>query len=289
MIVSTGLMALVILGCENTNEPGNGENPDVTGRVTDNTDCKQFESAYGDLAVGDTVSCIEYTYNASEQKLILKHINTGFNCCPESLYCSVSTVGDTIIIEEFELSSLCDCNCLFDMDIEITGIRPQSYYLKVIEPYALDEEKLYFEINLVEDREGSYCVPREHYPWAILQYNNNSAVCEQEIIPDSELYHNGPDDEFEFISAEIVNNCLLTTVEYSGGCGGAVFELYDAEQLLESYPPQKRIRLSLQDDDPCEALVREDLSFDLSPINEVGYNTIILNLQGWSDKLTYEY
>jgi hypothetical protein len=99
--------------------------------------------------------------------LTVKHINAGFNCCPDSLYCKVDLEGDTILIQELENSTLCHCNCLYDLVIEIKGIDLKKYHVKFIEPYVADQNKLLFEIDLTEDSTGSYCVTRQQYPWGI--------------------------------------------------------------------------------------------------------------------------
>jgi hypothetical protein len=55
--------------------------------------------------------------------------------------------------------------CLFDLDIELTGIVQNKYLLKFIEPYAIGQEQLIFEMDLTTDVEGEYCVIRKGYPW----------------------------------------------------------------------------------------------------------------------------
>ena len=138
---------------------------DISGKLINNTDCKTFKSASIDSEVSDTLSCIFYSFEPAVNKLTLKHVNSGFNCCPESLYCTVSVNNDTIIIQEFEKEALCDCNCLYDLDIELNGVEPKIYYIKIIEPYAIGREELNFELDLGHSNEGSFCVTRKGYPW----------------------------------------------------------------------------------------------------------------------------
>jgi hypothetical protein len=142
-------------------------NNNISGKLIHNTDCKTFKSAKIDSALSGTLSCIIYSFDASTNKLILKHMNAGFNCCPEELYCTISVNNDTIIIQELEKKALCNCNCLYDLDIELNGVESKNYYIKIMEPYAIDEEKLSFGLDLEHSNEGSYCVTRKHYPWGI--------------------------------------------------------------------------------------------------------------------------
>lgn len=142
----------------------------INGKVLNQGDCKDFKIMRSTLEVADTLSCIVYNFLPSESKLLLTHQNTGFNCCPGELTCTISQNNDTIFIQEFEELAACDCNCLFDIHIEISGIETKVYYLKFIEPYCGDQEKLQFEINLSENTEGVHCVSRYDYPWGIYSF-----------------------------------------------------------------------------------------------------------------------
>ena len=138
----------------------------LSGKLLSYSECKDFtKSTTGSETLADTLSCVRYHYDIETRKLTLKHINTGFNCCPEELYCSFSSNNDTLFISESEKSASCDCNCLFDMNIEIADIDAGKYQVKFIEPYAENLDRLVFEIDLINQPEGSYCVTRKWYPW----------------------------------------------------------------------------------------------------------------------------
>ncbi|MBN2521786.1 MAG: hypothetical protein JXB24_00850 [Bacteroidales bacterium] len=148
-----------------TNYEEDPPSSEISGRLISNTGCKSFESDNVKNNIPGTVSCINYVLDPTTGELLVKHVNAGFNCCPDSLYCIISVDGDTIVIEEFEKDGLCDCLCLFDLDIKLEGVIPKEYYMKVIEPYVEDEEKLYFDLDLSDSLEGTYCVTRVQYPW----------------------------------------------------------------------------------------------------------------------------
>ncbi len=139
---------------------------EISGKVVNDTGCKNLKSEVA-TATPDTLSCVKYSYHSSSGKLKLIHINTGFNCCPESLYCTVFLYSDTIEIREYEKSALCDCNCLYDLDIELSGVLNKKYVLKFIEPYAASHEKIIFNVDLSTYPDGSYCVVRKGYPWGM--------------------------------------------------------------------------------------------------------------------------
>ena len=77
------------------------------------------------------------------------------------------------------------------------------------------------------------------------------------------------EDPFVIQSTELVGNSLSVEVEYGGGCRGHLFALLDLMPgvFAESEPPRPLISLRHDHhDDLCKALVRENRSFDLSPL-----------------------
>lgn len=163
-------IGLIIIGCEK--ESDNKTQLTITGQLIDNSICKnELKSTTQITETPDSLSCVEYSFNAGKNKLLLKHINAGFNCCPDSLSCKVELNGDTIQIQEFEKEAQCHCNCLYDLDIEINGVEVKIYQIKFIEPYVADQDKLNFEIDLNKESNGSYCVTRKLYPWGVISLN----------------------------------------------------------------------------------------------------------------------
>jgi len=152
----------VFAGC---NEENNGGNHEISGKLVQYSGCGGFKSARSAPASRDTLSCVEYNFDKTTGKLTLLHLKTGFNCCPESLMCKISVHKDTIIFEESELKVGCKCNCLFDMEIEVNGVEAKDYWIRFIEPYALDQPKLVFKVSLSKTTTGKFCVARTRYPW----------------------------------------------------------------------------------------------------------------------------
>jgi len=161
------ILLLLIIFVSNSCNEVNTENADISGKLENYSECKNNLKSTEAINVLSNMSCVEYSYNSSAESLKLKHVNAGFNCCPEKLYCSVTTKSDTIIIQEYEKSALCDCNCLYDLDIKITGVTPEKYVIKFIEPYAGHSKKIVFNVDFTAEQEGSFCVVRDNYPWGI--------------------------------------------------------------------------------------------------------------------------
>jgi hypothetical protein len=138
-----------------------------SGKLDKISDCKELKSIAIWEDTADTLSCIEYFYNAENKKLILKHVNAGFNCCPEKIYSDITFADDSIIIIESEKIPACDCNCLYDLEFEFTGISEKVYAVRLLEPYIRDEEEINVSIDLAENDTGSFCVIRKGYPWGL--------------------------------------------------------------------------------------------------------------------------
>lgn len=155
-------LLLIVFGCKNETET---ENLLVfSGKLVSHKGCKVLPSDSTTNLV-DSLSCAEYAFNATTNKLQIKHINAGFNCCPDSIYSNVSISNDTIIIQEFESGPQCYCLCLYDLYFEIDGITAKKYPVKFIEPLIRDQQPLIFEINLSDQPTGKHCVTRHRNPW----------------------------------------------------------------------------------------------------------------------------
>ncbi len=161
------MFVMAVLTISYSCEEGEQTVAGLSGKLTAHTGCKGFKSTASDSVTPDTLSCVEYTFDEADNKLIIKHINAGFNCCPESLYCNIELKNDTIYIHEHETDGLCDCLCLFDLDIEIIGVEAKKYQLVFIEPYASDQPELEFEADLTNNPSGSFCLTRKKYPWGV--------------------------------------------------------------------------------------------------------------------------
>ncbi|MFH1194974.1 MAG: hypothetical protein V1720_04640 [bacterium] len=155
------ILSIVFISQGCSNEEEEKKNPNIS-EVT-SSDCKHFQKVVLD-SITSSDDCIEYSYDGISV-LSIKHLNAGFNCCPEKISADFEISGDTIKILESEKSSLCDCNCLYDLEYTIKNIAPKNYFIKVVEPYATQGEKLEFQADLHHSNIGTYCVERDYYPW----------------------------------------------------------------------------------------------------------------------------
>lgn len=76
-----------------------------------------------------------------------------------------------------------------------------------------------------------------------------------------------PGDWLAEAQVEMAGDRVNMSVRYSGGCAVHDFRLVAWGGWMESYPVQVRAFLSHDDkDDPCDAIVERELSFDLRPL-----------------------
>ena len=138
------------------------------GQLTSATDCKTFNGPAVESLLSSSESCVEYTYDAAQKTLSLKHVNAGFNCCPGKLSAAISLEENIITIVEREREAGCHCNCLFDLTFEITDLKPGAYRIVMVEPYRhADDPALSFLVDLTAEPSGQTCVARVHYPWGL--------------------------------------------------------------------------------------------------------------------------
>jgi len=151
------VMILLLWGCDR-------ETLQPTIRFDDASKCEGPElKSIQDIAT--TQDCIQYDYQ--DNVMTIKHVNAGFNCCPEGFNVCLTVSGDTLIISESENSSLCDCCCLFDLEYTLSDISSGTWWIKVNEPYlhGSDDEPILFTVNLKKNPSGEKCFARNSYPW----------------------------------------------------------------------------------------------------------------------------
>jgi hypothetical protein len=169
MTLALGIVCLAA-GCSQ-DESGEATGPtgtEPTGQLLSYAGCKEFGgSALLPEETPEDKDCVEYTYDG-HGTLLITHVNAGFNCCQDEIVATIEISDDLIRITEAEVpvGGLCDCNCLFDLEYEITDLTAGTFRIEFAEPYVAAElELLEFDVDLSESPAGSHCVTRTHYPW----------------------------------------------------------------------------------------------------------------------------
>jgi hypothetical protein len=119
--------------------------------------------------------------------------------------------------------------------------------------------------------------------------DNINTSCDQSVIISKEKYNTEPNDPLTIISAELNEGCLKINFA-SGGCDGSSWEvkLIDSEIILYSNPPQRNLRLSLKNQELCDAHIEKEITFDVKDL-QVSGNKVLLNITNSGDQILYEY
>ncbi|MDA3844560.1 MAG: hypothetical protein PF588_09360 [Candidatus Kapabacteria bacterium] len=166
-ILIIGIVGISFWSCQTDTT---STNPDLFpgGEVVYFSDCKDGETNEIAKEIDNSHAAIQYHSIAEEHKLEIRHINAGFNCCPDEITADISIEDGVISISEKEAVAGCKCNCLYDIDIDVTDIEKGKYTVKVIEPYLNDVDlEFNFEIDLNENPDGEFVLERSSYPWAV--------------------------------------------------------------------------------------------------------------------------
>ncbi|UCF13133.1 MAG: hypothetical protein JSW06_02470 [Thermoplasmatales archaeon] len=125
--------------------------------------------------------------------------------------------------------------------------------------------------------------------------DNNSY--QTSIILDDDLFQNASRDPYKINNIGLERDILEINVSFSGGCEEHEFSLFEDSSFKESLSVQIEAVLSHNDnDDPCDGIYTEELTFDLSPLKEKwqkayqkNSGTIIIWLEGVEESLSYEF
>jgi hypothetical protein len=115
------------------------------------------------------------------------------------------------------------------------------------------------------------------------------SVCDQITTVDNNRYKNNQSEGFLIRSVQIIGDCLEVEIE-SGGCSGDTWkvELIDAGRVAESNPEQRDLKVLLENEKLCNAIVFKTYTFDLRSI-QTRNNVVLLNLDLWDEQIRYEY
>ena len=114
------------------------------------------------------------------------------------------------------------------------------------------------------------------------KYNTETIVCgfecDQKVVVSETQYKNAPNDYLHIYEVEIQGDCLYIKFG-SSGCSGDTWnvKLVASEMEYLSIPPQRDVRLSLENNELCEAYFTREMSFDISDLKPKE-NEIIINI-----------
>ncbi len=114
--------------------------------------------------------------------------------------------------------------------------------------------------------------------------------CDQEVVISNEQFQNATTSDVGFVDYSFVDGCLELSYS-SSGCDGSTWtvELIDSGNVMESAPPQRNIRMVLDNQEACLAVIGKETSFDISSLRVEGSDEVILHLENFDEDILYEY
>ena len=114
------------------------------------------------------------------------------------------------------------------------------------------------------------------------------STCDQDVIISYDEYHTAPDGQVFILDMKITGNCLKIKFQ-AGGCDGStwVVKLIDIGGVAKSNPCQRTLRLSLDNQEICDALPLKEISFNIEDLQIEGDNSVWLIVAGKG--ILYEY
>lgn len=101
-----------------------------------------------------------------------------------------------------------------------------------------------------------------------------------EVIIDEKLYNNVKTNNYTIKNVKLENNSFKVTISASGCSGDSwIVNLVDSSEILESNPIQRKVKIDLQNNEACEALITKEFIFDITKLKDGGKH-VILNLVG---------
>lgn len=126
-----------------------------------------------------------------------------------------------------------------------------------------------------------------------------SKNCQLSTIISAEEYKNAPSDNLTVSNMEIMDDCLTISFS-SGGCDGKSWEyklidsnniefLVTTDESSTGSLAQRTLRISLKNDEDCEAIITKTTSFNISNLRVEGENSVELNIANDISSVIYKY
>ncbi|WP_152487255.1 hypothetical protein [Winogradskyella psychrotolerans] len=114
--------------------------------------------------------------------------------------------------------------------------------------------------------------------------------CGLEVVSDNEAYETSESDNYGVLNVDLSGDCLTVDVTTSG-CDNNdwVLTLIDSENIAESMPSQRYLKLTLFNNQDCSVVLEKAETFDLSLLKVEGTNEVLLNIEGLSESVLYSY
>lgn len=120
--------------------------------------------------------------------------------------------------------------------------------------------------------------------------NPNPTNCNKFSLVNEAKYNQVSTSNYGIDNVVLNGDCLEITLS-SSGCNPDNWDmnLIFFEDVMESNPIQRNAKVELINNEACLAVFKKTVSFDLTTIQMIGQNKVLINIQGWNTSILYQY
>ena len=114
--------------------------------------------------------------------------------------------------------------------------------------------------------------------------------CNEKAVLDHVAFPQVNTTNYGVTNVVLNGDCLEITVS-SSGCNPDNWDmnLIGVASKTNIYPPLFHAKIELVNNEACQAVFQKTVSFDLTPFQMAGQNTVQIALDGWNTKIMYQY
>ena len=114
--------------------------------------------------------------------------------------------------------------------------------------------------------------------------------CNEKAVLDHVAFPQVNTNNYGITNVVLNGDCLEITVS-SSGCNPNNWDmnLIGVASTTNIYPPLFHAKVELINNEECLAVFQKTVSFDLTPFQMVGQNTVQIDIDGWNNNIMYQY
>lgn len=113
-------------------------------------------------------------------------------------------------------------------------------------------------------------------------------LCGEKVVISPSLYQETSSDYVRIDKASLVGNCLTLKI-VSGGCNGKTWkaQLIDSGSLDKSNPAQRKLKVLLENEEFCLAIVTREFTFDISKLKKSYSGQMLLSIEKYEGTISF--
>ena len=213
----------------------------------------------------------------------------GINTCPDFLE---TATDSTILLDGVTRIKQTSGFLIFEGDIPSDGCGwVLNTDFEKYSPAQLDQTYMIDALHVLVDYSSTNDSIRCGFSNIHYEVINMLSVDEiGKLVVDNEAFNNVPNNDLTIQDVQVSGDWLTISFAASG-CSGKTWKVKlvgHKDDIMESDPPQRPLRLSLKNEESCLAVIVKKLVFNIQELSVEG-NSVYLNIEGYKDKILYQY